>query len=224
MFGDVDYDPACAYQASAPRCLPRDVLSLQLRLLRLLRGQMGPNARPPRPPQAVPLEEQLEALAAAVGSGKVRHVGISNETPWGLLSFLQASQQDSRLPRVASIQNAYRLVVGVPAPQTRTLWWRWRSHPTRTPTPAPSLLCLTVDAALAECPPHPRTHKPTLCPACSLLCRTFDAALAECCHLERVSLLAYSPLAMGLLTVPPTPRPPHAHTQPRITCLALLFC
>lgn len=33
--------------------------------------------------------------------------------------------------------------------------------------------------------------------AYSLLCRTFDAGLAECCHAERVSLLAYSPLAMG---------------------------
>ena len=35
----------------------------------------------------------------------------------------------------------------------------------------------------------------------SLLCRTFDAGLAECCHEEGVRLLAYSPLAMGLLTV-----------------------
>lgn len=33
-----------------------------------------------------------------------------------------------------------------------------------------------------------------------LMCRTFDTSLAECCHLEQVSLLAYSPLAMGLLT------------------------
>lgn len=37
--------------------------------------------------------------------------------------------------------------------------------------------------------------------AYSLLCRTFDMALAEVCHTEAVSLLAYSPLAMGLLTV-----------------------
>ena len=35
----------------------------------------------------------------------------------------------------------------------------------------------------------------------SLLCRTFDTALAECCCLEGVSLMVYSPLAMGLLTV-----------------------
>lgn len=34
-----------------------------------------------------------------------------------------------------------------------------------------------------------------------MLCRTFDSALAEVCHLEGVGLLAYSPLAMGLLTV-----------------------
>jgi hypothetical protein len=37
--------------------------------------------------------------------------------------------------------------------------------------------------------------------AYSLTCRTFDTALAECCHQEGVALLAYSPLAMGLLTV-----------------------
>ena len=36
---------------------------------------------------------------------------------------------------------------------------------------------------------------------CSLLCRTFDSALAEVCHEEGGGLLAYSPLAMGLLTV-----------------------
>ena len=36
---------------------------------------------------------------------------------------------------------------------------------------------------------------------CSLLCRGFDTGLAECCHQEHVSLMAYSPLAMGLLTV-----------------------
>ena len=37
--------------------------------------------------------------------------------------------------------------------------------------------------------------------AYSLTCRTFDAHLAECCFEEEVSLIAYSPLAMGLLTV-----------------------
>lgn len=36
---------------------------------------------------------------------------------------------------------------------------------------------------------------------CSLTCRTFDSGLAEVCHQEGIALLAYSPLAMGLLTV-----------------------
>ncbi len=35
----------------------------------------------------------------------------------------------------------------------------------------------------------------------SLVCRTFEDGLAECCHREDVAMLAYSPLAMGLLTV-----------------------
>ncbi|KAF8064533.1 tas [Scenedesmus sp. PABB004] len=105
MFGDVDYDPAAAYQA-------------------------------------VPLEEQLEALGRAVAAGKVRHVGLSNETPWGVMRAVTAADQAGpALPRVACVQNAY-----------------------------------------------------------SLTCRTFDAGLAEVCHVEGVSLLAYSPLAMGLLT------------------------
>lgn len=34
----------------------------------------------------------------------------------------------------------------------------------------------------------------------NLLCRNFDAGLAECCHHERISLLAYSPIAMGILS------------------------
>ena len=45
--------------------------------------------------------------------------------------------------------------------------------------------------------------------ACSLTCRTFEGALAECCHLEGVGLLAYSPLAMGLLSVRSSPLPCH---------------
>ena len=38
---------------------------------------------------SVPLEEQLEALTAAVTAGKVKHVGVSNETAWGLSKFCQ---------------------------------------------------------------------------------------------------------------------------------------
>lgn len=71
---------------------------------------------------------------------QVRAIGLSNETPWGVMRFLAAARATGA-PRVASLQNAY-----------------------------------------------------------SLLCRGFETALAEVCHRERVSLIAYSPLAMGLLT------------------------
>jgi hypothetical protein len=42
--------------------------------------------------QSVPLEEQLEALGRAVAAGKVRAVGMSNETPWGLLKALNLGE------------------------------------------------------------------------------------------------------------------------------------
>ena len=55
------------------------------------------------------IHEQLEALAGLVKAGKVRHVGLSNETPWGLLEFLRVAEQHG-LPRVVSVQNPYALV------------------------------------------------------------------------------------------------------------------
>ncbi len=87
-----------------------------------------------------PIAAQLAALAALVAEGKVRAIGLSNETPWGLLRFVAAAEA-AGAPRVAALQNAF-----------------------------------------------------------SLTCRGFEAGLSECCHRERVSLVAYSPLAMGLLT------------------------
>ena len=57
----------------------------------------------------VPIGETLQALDAIVRSGKVRHVGVSNETPWGLAQFLAASAQHDWV-RVASIQNPYSLL------------------------------------------------------------------------------------------------------------------
>ena len=54
----------------------------------------------------VPILEQLEVLSDLVKSGKVRHIGLSNETPWGLCEFLQLSEKHG-LPGVVSIQNAY---------------------------------------------------------------------------------------------------------------------
>ncbi len=89
---------------------------------------------------AVPIEETLGALADFVRCGKVRHVGISNESPWGLAEYLRLSRENG-LPRVVSIQNPY-----------------------------------------------------------NLLNRTFEVGLAEFAHREHVGLLAYSPLAFGVLS------------------------
>jgi len=55
------------------------------------------------------IHEQLDALAGLVKAGKVRHIGLSNETPWGLCEFLRQAEQHG-LPRVVSVQNPYALV------------------------------------------------------------------------------------------------------------------
>ena len=60
-------------------------------------------------PEEVPIESTLDALAGLVEAGKIRAVGLSNETPWGTMRFLALAEQRG-LPRVASIQNAYNLV------------------------------------------------------------------------------------------------------------------
>ena len=86
------------------------------------------------------LAEILETLGELEKAGKIRAVGLSNETAWGTMQFLQLAEEKG-LPRVASIQNEY-----------------------------------------------------------NLLYRAFDLDLAEVCHHEDVGLLAYSPLAAGLLT------------------------
>jgi aryl-alcohol dehydrogenase-like predicted oxidoreductase len=56
-----------------------------------------------------PMEEVLENLESLIKAGKVRHVGLSNETPWGVLSFLKISEQ-KKLPRMMSVQNCYNLL------------------------------------------------------------------------------------------------------------------
>lgn len=86
------------------------------------------------------IHEQLEALGRLVREGKVRHIGLSNETPWGVHEFVRLAEQHG-LPRVASVQNAY-----------------------------------------------------------CLLNRSWENGMDESCHRLGVSLLAYSPLAFGLLT------------------------
>lgn len=57
----------------------------------------------------LPLEEQLSVLGGLVRAGKIRHVGVSNETPWGLSAFLNLAVTHG-LPRVVSIQNPYNLL------------------------------------------------------------------------------------------------------------------
>jgi aryl-alcohol dehydrogenase-like predicted oxidoreductase len=56
-----------------------------------------------------PIEETLDALQDLVDTGRVRHVGLSNETPWGVSRFL-FNAQTRAVPRVASIQNPYSLL------------------------------------------------------------------------------------------------------------------
>lgn len=90
---------------------------------------------------SVGIEEQLDALGRAVAAGKIRYIGVSNETPYGVMKFSQVADRVAHYPKIVSVQNSY-----------------------------------------------------------NLLCRTFDAGIAECCHHEGISLLAYSPLAMGILS------------------------
>ena len=54
-------------------------------------------------------EDILENLQKFIKQGKIRHIGLSNETPWGLFKFLEISK-NKNLPRVLSIQNPYNLL------------------------------------------------------------------------------------------------------------------
>lgn len=86
------------------------------------------------------LLDMLEALDGMIKQGKIRHVGVSNETSWGIMQWLKLAEAHG-LPRLASVQNEYNLIR--------------RQH---------------------------------------------DLDMAEVSHHENVGLLAYSPLAAGLLT------------------------
>jgi aryl-alcohol dehydrogenase-like predicted oxidoreductase len=58
---------------------------------------------------STPIEEQLQVLADFVKAGKIRYIGVSNETPWGVSEFLRCAEQ-LNLPRIVTIQNAYHLL------------------------------------------------------------------------------------------------------------------
>jgi aryl-alcohol dehydrogenase-like predicted oxidoreductase len=70
-------------------------------------GRLGYQHDPADEP--IPIEETLQVLGDLVRAGKVRHIGLSNETPWGAMRFLQAAKE-LNLPRAVSVQNPYSLL------------------------------------------------------------------------------------------------------------------
>ena len=70
-------------------------------------GQLGFEI--PEEEHLTPIVETLEALAEQVKAGKIRHIGLSNETPWGVMQFLHYAEQ-ADLPRIVSVQNPYSLL------------------------------------------------------------------------------------------------------------------
>ena len=101
-------------------------------------GRLGYEHDPEDDP--IPLLETLEVLGDFVRAGKVRAIGVSNETPWGVMKLLSLAEKTG-LPRIVSIQNPY-----------------------------------------------------------NLLNRSYEIGLAEVSLRENVGLLAYSPLAFGVLS------------------------
>jgi aryl-alcohol dehydrogenase-like predicted oxidoreductase len=70
-------------------------------------GTLGYQHQPK--PDDIPLEETLGVLQDLVKQGKIRHVGLSNETAWGTMHALELHRQH-QLPRVQSVQNPYSLL------------------------------------------------------------------------------------------------------------------
>jgi aryl-alcohol dehydrogenase-like predicted oxidoreductase len=70
-------------------------------------GQISFNPEKERPHTAI--EDTLAVLDDLIKAGKIRYVGVSNETPWGVCEFIKHAEARG-LPRIVSIQNAYNLV------------------------------------------------------------------------------------------------------------------
>ncbi|MCZ2496040.1 aldo/keto reductase [Xylophilus sp. Kf1] len=64
---------------------------------------------PAKETSQTPIHDQLEALGRLVRAGKVRSIGLSNETPYGVHEFVRLAEQHG-LPRVATVQNVYCLI------------------------------------------------------------------------------------------------------------------
>lgn len=69
-------------------------------------GQLAFNPDAEREHTAI--EDTLAVLDELVKAGKIRHIGVSNESPWGVCEFIKQSEMKG-LPRIASVQNAYHL-------------------------------------------------------------------------------------------------------------------
>ena len=71
-----------------------------------------PDFTPTKLTESIAFEETLEALQILIENGKVRHVGVSNETPYGVCSMIALAKSSPTLyPKIVSIQNSYSLVV-----------------------------------------------------------------------------------------------------------------
>uniref|UniRef100_A0ACD5W7U5 Uncharacterized protein n=1 Tax=Avena sativa TaxID=4498 RepID=A0ACD5W7U5_AVESA len=71
-------------------------------------GEFGYDSSKWRP--SVPFEDQLKAFQELIDEGKVRNIGVSNETSYGVMEFVQAAKLLG-LPKIVSIQNSYSLIV-----------------------------------------------------------------------------------------------------------------
>jgi len=70
-------------------------------------GKLGYYHAPEK--DGVPIAETLGVLGDLVQAGKIRHIGVCNETPWGVAEYLRVAEQQG-LPRIVSIQNPYSLL------------------------------------------------------------------------------------------------------------------
>lgn len=70
-------------------------------------GRLGYEHHPD--PETISIEETLAALNDLVVQGKVRYIGLSNETPWGILEYLRIARENN-YARIVSIQNPYNLL------------------------------------------------------------------------------------------------------------------
>ena len=111
--GSVNLTPAQIHQAcdDSLQRLQTDVIDLyQIHWPNRNVPVFGPLYFEPKNDKAyTSIHDQLDALAGLVQAGKVRHIGLSNETPWGLGEFVRLAEAHG-LPRVATVQNAYTLV------------------------------------------------------------------------------------------------------------------